>query len=120
MIKLFILVTALVVMGCTAQDAQVRSVLNSTCPAVNVAYAHYQAVSTLVSARTQARVELAKQQADSLCANRETATTVSVLATGAVVYASVRDALKEAKANGASVGYKGDLRKLESMMRRLQ
>lgn len=118
--KLIILATCAVAAGCTAQDAQVRSVLNSMCPSVDVAYAHYTAAASLVSARTRSRVELAKQQAEMLCAGRATATTVSTLAVGSAVYLTVRDALKEAKANGGSVAYSGDLRKLEGMMRRLK
>jgi hypothetical protein len=116
MVALPILALALMGQACVAQDVQVRNVLNTMCPAVDVAYAHYQAVSSLVSSRTQGRVELAKQQADLLCAGRATATTVTVLATGAVVYASVRDALREARASGGGVAYQGDLDKLEGML----
>lgn len=104
--------------ACESQDAQVRSMLETMCPTVDVAYAHYQAVSSLVSASTQNKVELGKQQADLLCAGRATATTTTVLATGAVVYATVRDALREARASGASVGYAGDLNALEGMLRK--
>lgn len=118
MMKFVVLALATgLVAGCQAQsDEQVRNVLNTMCPAVDVAYAHYSAASSLVSARTRGRVELAKQQADMLCAGRATATTTTVLATGSMVYLTVRDALREARANGGSVGYAGELNKLEGIL----
>lgn len=104
--------------GCQAQDENVRKVLNSVCPSVNVAYAHYQAVSVLVSERTQSRVEMAKMQADMLCAGRETATTVTILATGSAVYLAVRDAIKEARNNDNANAYSGRIDKLDQILRK--
>jgi hypothetical protein len=125
-----LIVSLTMLVGCNQQagDENVRAVLKSTCPAVAQAYLYYEAVAAagVLSERTVARVMFAKQQADMLCAAPETATTNSVLAAGALVYASTRDAIKEAKAKGAdvdagsTVGYAGELRKLEGLNARLK
>jgi hypothetical protein len=54
------------------------------------------------------------------CANPETATVLSVLTTGASTYVAVQAAIKEARANGgSSVGYAGDINRLEAINQKL-
>jgi hypothetical protein len=117
-------VCLLVAAGCNTQagDEGVRNVLATACPSANQAYAYYAAVASsgAISQRTMNRVEQAKAGIDALCTNRESATIVSVLAAGALVYVTTKDAIREARANGASVGYAGDLRKLDGMMAKLK
>ena len=128
MIKRFLLAFAgvclLVAAGCNTQagDQGVRNVLATACPSAEQAYAYYAAVASsgAISKRTMARVEQAKASIDALCTNRETATIASVLAAGALVYVRTQEAIKEARANGASVGYSGDLKKLDSIMAKLK
>lgn len=112
----------MIISGCNQGDTEVRSVLATACPAANDAYAYYAAIAAagVLSQRTVDRVEFAKGQIDRLCANPETATVAGVLAAGALTYARVQDAIKEAKANGAAVGYSGDLRKLEDIAARIK
>lgn len=95
-------VLALALMGqaCPAQDTQVRNILTTTCPAIDVAYQHYVAVSESVSASTRARVEQFKGISDRFCANPAEATTISVLANASAAYLAVRQAIAEARASG--------------------
>lgn len=109
-------VACLALAGCTTQDAQVRSVLATMCPSATVAYAHYEAIKSVVSAKTQNYVETAKAQADTLCADPGNATTITILAAGSAVYLSVRQALREAKASGSAVGYSGHINKLDGLL----
>lgn len=103
-IKMFLAlpVLAIALMGqtCVAQDEQVRSILATTCPAVDVAYSHYLAVQTVVSKGVSDKIELTKSVSDRFCANPSTATTTSVLANAAAAYLAVRQAIAEARASG--------------------
>lgn len=121
---LFIAVAGLMLAACNpeAGDQNVRNLLASACPAAEQAYEYYAAiaVSGAISQRSMDRVEQAKAYSDSLCANRETATVASVLHAGALIYASTRTAIDEAKARGVDVGYAGDLRRLDGAMGKLK
>lgn len=124
------IIASLLLAGCTAEtDLQVRRVLSQACPAVAQAFEYYAAIEAagVLSQRTVDRVRLAKSSSDTLCANPETATVASVLTASALVYASVKLAIDEAKAANrrrpaeAVVGYAaGELRNLERFSRRLK
>lgn len=103
-----------------AANARLRSVLAETCPAVDVAYEYYRALTDVISARTQQRVELAKAQVDRLCASPSTATVTTTLTSGAAAYLAISAAVKEARASGAAgVGYPaGKLQDLADKIRR--
>jgi hypothetical protein len=114
----------LILAGCNPQaaDENVRSVLRTSCPSAATAFSYYDAIASsgALSQRTMNRVELARNTMNGFCANPETATVASVLATGAAAYLAVQAALKEARANGAAVGYSGEIRRLDGIMSKLK
>lgn len=123
--RFFLMVSCLLLAACNQQagDAQVRETLRTACPAAQQAYDYYTVIAAagVLSEKTVTKAEFAKKQIDMLCANPETATVTSVLAAGALVYAATRDAIKEGRARGMTVGYiASDLRHLEVMNARLK
>lgn len=115
-------VLALALMGqsCPNQDAQIRNALATWCPAIDTADAHYQAVKVYVSVRTQAKVDAVVGQFKLICAGQATATTVTILAQGAVAAHVIADALKEARNKNASVAYTADYKALDKMLKEVQ
>ena len=120
-----VLTIALMGQSCPEQDTSVRSLLGNACPAVNVAYEHYVAARDLVSKKTQDRVELVKSQFDRLCANPESATTVTVLASASAAFLAIRAAIAEGRSANATSStfshtYAYHLNELEGMTNRAE
>lgn len=113
-----------VLVGCNYQaaDENVRAVLIANCPAVEQNYAVFAAVASsgVVSERTINKVNLVKSQFDALCANPETATVVSVVATASAAYVAIRNGLQEAKSRGADVGYPAQMRQLRGALAKMK
>lgn len=110
-------VATLALAGCNMQqgDANVRAVLATACPQWADLEAVYDAIAAegVLSQSTINYGATAKQAAAILCANRETATVVSVTAAGVRVYRMVDMALADAKRRGVTVGYSGEVQRLE-------
>lgn len=98
-------------------DTRVRATLASWCPAIDIADNHYEAIRSRVSLRNQNKVDTVVGQFQMICAGRATATTTTVLTMAVFAGDAIADALKEARSNGADVGYTGyHIGKLEQML----
>ena len=115
-------VSLLMLAGCTETDEQVRSLLATFCPSAETTFANYDAIAAagVLSASTLRKGEVAKNAANSVCTERETATVASVTTAGVLAYAALRDATKEAEARGVDVGYPVEMRQLRGTLSKMQ
>lgn len=89
-------------------DEQLRSVLTQTCDALDVAYAHYDAVvaSGVLKTSTITKVALVREQTNALCTNPGSASTVSITAVAARAYVVLNAAFREGGTlRDAKMGY---------------
>jgi ABC-type proline/glycine betaine transport system permease subunit len=114
-------VSLLMLAGCQETDAQVQAALTANCPAVNQTYAIFATMAEAgVSSKTLNTINSTKATFDSLCANPETATTLSVVAAATATMIALRKGIAEAEANGADVGYPVETRQLKTTLSKLQ
>lgn len=108
--------------GCLVTDEQARNLLASFCPSAESTVAHFDAIAAagVLSQSTRDKGEVARTVTTRLCTGRETATTLSVATAGALVYVALRDAVREAEARGADVGYPVQMQELRAAATRMQ
>lgn len=121
-LAIFAGVTSLALLaGCNPQtaDQKTREALAWGCPQGQAAIDVIQAVNAgnILSPRTVAGVSQAKAALDAICANRDTATALTVIAKASIIATRLKAALEEANRKGADVGYAaGNIRRLEQAL----
>jgi hypothetical protein len=106
--------------SCEETDAELRAVLSANCPAVTKTYAVFAPLAGLASDATVNYINFTKSTLDSICADPENATTLTVVTAATTAMVALRKGIAEAEANGADVGYPVETRQLKSTLSRMQ